>query len=93
MGAGYRELPDEAELVVGELEADLEFLRLAVRKLTHSGGPRGPAAVATLRVCNGPDCTNDREVADTLHGAPLGAVRFPATEWTAWGAHLRLVGR
>jgi hypothetical protein len=25
VGAGYRELPDEAELVVGELEADLGF--------------------------------------------------------------------
>jgi hypothetical protein len=33
VGAGYREPPDEAELVVGELEADLEFLRLAVRKV------------------------------------------------------------
>lgn len=33
VGAGYRELPDGADLAVGELEADLEFLMLAVRKV------------------------------------------------------------
>ena len=33
VGTGYRELPDDAVVAVGELEADLEFLMLAVRKL------------------------------------------------------------
>jgi hypothetical protein len=33
VGAGYRDLPDSADISVGELEADLEFLMHAVRKV------------------------------------------------------------